>query len=80
MGYVVVVFAIMNTAALVAVGWYLRELWTELPNFISTAIGDEVRKQDDRIEKRLERRDRPAGEAPETIGDGAMRVGVPYRR
>jgi len=80
MGYVVVVFAIINTAALVAVGWYLRECWRDLPMYVSTAIQDEVRKQDDRIEKRLERRERPTEEAPETIIDGAMRVGRPYRR
>jgi len=53
MGYLVVVFAMVNTAALLTVGWYLRECWKELPMYVSTAIQDEVRKQDDRIEKRL---------------------------
>ena len=80
MGYVVVVFAIINSAALLAVGWYLRGIYRELPMYVGTAIGDEVRKQDDRIEKRLERRERPADEAPESSRDGAMRVGQPYRR
>jgi len=82
MGYVVVVFCIINTAAFLAVGWYLRAVYLELPMYVSTAIGDEVRKQDDRIEKRLARVDRPAADAnaPEPIADGAMRVGRPYRR
>lgn len=80
MGYVVVVFAIINSAALVAVAWYVSQLWRELPNFVATAIGDEVRKQDDRIEKRLERRERPAEDVPETAHDGVMRIGQPYRR
>ena len=80
MGYVVVVFAIINTAALLAMGWYLRDIYREWPIYVGTAIGDEVRKQDDRIEKRLERRERPTEDAPETMQSGAMRVGQPYRR
>lgn len=80
MGYVVVVFAIINSAALLAVAWYLTQLWRELPTFVATAIGDEVRKQDDRIEKRLARAERPAEDMPETVRDGAMRPGVPFRR
>ena len=82
MGYVVVVFCLINTAAILAVGWGLWYLYRELPMYVTTAIGDEVRKQDDRIEKRLARVERPAGDSsvPEPIADGAMRVGRPYRR
>ena len=80
MGYVVVVFAIINTAALVAAGWFLRDFIRDGPGFVERAIAEEIRKQDDRIEKRLERRERQPEDAPETLRDGAMRVGVPYRR
>jgi len=82
MGYVVVVFAIINSAALLAVGWYLRECWRELPMYVSTAIQDEVRKQDDRIEKRLSRASGPTQEGPETVRDGAVRLqaGRPFNR
>lgn len=82
MGYVVVVFCLINTAALVAVGWYLRECWRELPMYVSTAIQDEVRKQDDRIEKRLARASEPAGtdERPAPTPVDGMRAGQPMRR
>ena len=81
MGYVVVVFAIINAAALLAVGYYLRECWRELPEYVSTAIQDEVRKQDDRIEKRLAKAITPVGsdEGPVSIKDG-IRAGVSVRR
>jgi len=82
MGYVVVVFAIINAAALLGVGYFLRELWRDLPTYVGTAIQDEVRKQDDRIEKRLAKAIAPvtSGEGtPVTATDG-MRPGVPYRR
>jgi len=83
MGYVVVVFAIINTMALAAVGWYLRECWRDLPGYVAGAIQDEVRKQDDRIEKRLARAVDPAGNEKgplPTREDVALQVGQPYRR
>jgi len=82
MGYVVVVFAIINAAALLGVGYFLRELWRDLPNYVGTAIQDEVRKQDDRIEKRLAKAIAPAGngEGPPVAATDGMRAGVPWRR
>lgn len=83
MGYVVVVFTIINAAALIAVGWCLWYLWRELPMYVSTAIQDEVRKQDDRIEKRLAKvQGKPqSGEQPiEEPFDGRMVAGRPHRR
>jgi len=84
MGYVVVVFCLINTAALLAVGWYLRECWRDLPNYVGTAIQDEVRKQDDRIEKRLAKREESPGSDAGTVSNiGAtdgMRAGQPWRR
>ena len=86
MGYVVVVFAIINAAALLGVGYFLRELWHDLPTYVGTAIQDEVRKQDDRIEKRVQklaegpRSDQePQGSATRLARDG-IRAGVPVRR
>jgi len=83
MGYVVVVFCIINGVALAAVGYYLRECWKELPMYVSTAIQDEVRKQDDRIEKRLAKREAPEGN-PQGINPNGeapgLRPGMPFRR
>jgi len=83
MAYVVVVFCLLNTLALGAVGWYLRECWRELPMYVSTAIQDEVRKQDDRIEKRLQKREEPAVTEQGSVSNGdagGLRVGQPFRR
>lgn len=82
MGYVVVVFTIINTAALLAVGYFLRELWRELPGYVGTAIQDEVRKQDDRIEKRLAKAIAPAAndEGPPVAATDGMQAGRSYRR
>ena len=82
MGYVVVVFCLINTAALLAVGWYLRECWRDLPTYVGTAIQDEVRKQDDRIEKRLAKREEPPGNemGTNTGSYDGMKAGQPWRR
>jgi len=83
MGYVVVVFCLINALALAAVGWYLRECWRDLPSYVGTAIQDEVRKQDDRIEKRLAKREEAATteQGIESTVDGAGPVvGQPFRR
>ena len=84
MAYVVVVFALLNTAALLAVGWYLRECWRDLPQYVSTAIQDEVRKQDDRIEKRLARAVGQDGDKVENdFSSGytdVLKPGAPLRR
>ena len=83
MAYVVVVFCMINALALGAVGWYLRECWRDLPNYVGTAIQDEVRKQDDRIEKRLARAvDKVETETDEigTPSRDGLRSGMPFRR
>lgn len=72
----------VNTAALLAVVWFIWEFMKDGPEFVATAIQDEIRKQDDRIEKRLSRAAGPAvddaGHEPTAIGD--LRPGQPYRR
>ena len=84
MAYVVVVFAIINVAALVgtmALLWYIRR---EYPLIVGTVIQDEVRRQDDRIEKRLAK---VQGASGETVANDfstgytdVLRPGVPMRR
>lgn len=83
MGYVVVVFAIINSAFLVAVALGFFALREDLVTTVVTVIGDEVRKQDDRIEKRLAKpQGKPAidGEDLALPSDGRMVAGRTYRR
>jgi len=84
MAYVVVVFAIINSAFLVAgaIGFYY--LHQDILTSVGTVIQEEVRRQDDRIEKRTEK---ARGRAEETVPvamdgqpTGGPRVGQPYRR
>jgi len=83
MAYVVVVFTIINSAALVWMALIVLALTQDLPTIVETAVQDEIRKQDDRIEKRLAKgQGKPAtDEEPLAIpSDGRMVVGRPYRR
>lgn len=83
MGYVVVVFAIINTLALGWAAMILLNLGGDLMASVETVIQDEVRKQDDRIEKRLAKREGSPATGEESLAtpaDGRMEVGRPYRR
>ena len=83
MGYVVVVFAIINTAALAGLGVVLFYITKDMPGWVETAIQVEVRKQDDRIEKRLVRAQGPVEDSGGTTYDGmpgVIRPGKPLRR
>jgi len=83
MAYVVVVFAIINSAFLVAVALGFMALREDLLTSVGTVIQDEVRKQDDRIEKRVAKREGPAGIEEEPLAipsDGRMQAGRPHRR
>jgi len=83
MAYVVVVFAIINSAFLVAVALGFMALREDLLTSVETAVGDEVRKQDDRIEKRLAKREGSPETDEESLAipsDGRMVVGRPFRR
>ena len=55
MAYVVVVFCIINGFALVWGALLLAGFLKDMPAIVETAIQDEVRKQDERIEKRAQR-------------------------
>jgi len=83
MAYVVVAFAIINSAALILVALYLMELTRDIPTIVETVIVDEVRKQDDRIEKRVAKvqgKPETGEEALAMVPDGRIAVGRPLRR
>ena len=83
MAYVVVVFAIINSAFLVAVALGFMALREDLLTSVETAVGDEVRKQDDRIEKRVAKVQGSAETGEESLAipsDGRMVAGRPQRR
>jgi len=82
MAYVVVVFAIINTAALLAMGVLLFYITRDMPGWVETAVADEIRKQDDRIEKRQAKVSRTPEEDDGMISgalDGVL-PGRPIRR
>ena len=87
MAYVVVVFAIINAAAILGVAFFFWGIAQDYPKMVQTAIQDEVRKQDDRIEKRLARvqgvQTDPDGNLTDPAvlaGVSAVRAGVRVRR
>jgi len=83
MAYVVVAFAIINSAILAWAVLMVLSYGEELGAIVETAIQDEVRKQDDRIEKRLAKREGPPGNGEEPLAlptDGKIEVGRPHRR
>jgi len=83
MDYVVVVFAIINSGFLIAVALGFMALREDLLTSVETAVGDEVRKQDDRIEKRLLKVQGKPGNDEEELAvrhpDGIV-AGSPFRR
>jgi len=79
MAYVVVVFTIINSAALVWVAFILLGVIQDLPAIVESAILEEIRKQDDRIEKRHQRAQGPAEDVPVTHND-RLQSGMPLRR
>lgn len=83
MAYVVVVFAIINSAAILVAWLGFIALRDELVTHVGTMIEDEVRRQDDRIEKRLAKgQGKPATDGDDLAlpSDGRLEVGRPYRR
>jgi len=83
MAYVVVVFAIINSGFLLLAGMLLLNLRVDLMECVVTAVEDEIRKQDDRIEKRVAKVQGTGAKAEEpldTPADGRVEVGRPYQR
>ena len=82
MGYVVVVFCMLNGIAFLVAAYYIVGIGNDLIEIVRTAVQDEIRKQDDRIEKRLAKAVAPAanGEGTERAGTDGVRAGQPLRR
>ena len=79
MAYVVIVFCMINVIALVALALIFLNFTQDILTSVETVILEEVRKQDDRIEKRLQRAAGPEEDSPPTPRDGLV-VGQPLRR
>lgn len=79
MAYVVVVLTILNGLALAYAAWHFWTLLPVLEETIRTSMNEEVKKQDDRIEKRLQRAQGQESDLTETSPDGIM-AGRPLRR
>ena len=83
MAYVVVACVVVNVVALALIALFFWGIAQDYPRMVQTAIEDEVRRQDDRIEKRIARATDTPRTDPDAIGtvptDG-LRAGMPYRR
>lgn len=79
-----VALIVVMLAVLVALGasaWYIRSLDERISGILADAIAKEIRMQDDRIQKRVQRMDGPASEPAQTPIDSSDAViGRPYRR
>jgi len=83
MAYVVVVFAIINSAALVLVAYFVLAALNDAVAIVGSTVEDEIRKQDDRIEKRLAKVQGTRQNDEETQGTHSnerVEVGRPLRR
>lgn len=84
MAYVVVVSSLINVLALLAVAYFFWGSIQDIPTIVESAIQDEVRRQDDRIEKRAQRAGGQTEDTVPTAVDGVsktgLRPGEPYRR
>ena len=82
MAYVVVVSGLINVMALVAVAYFFWGVAQDYPRMVQMAVDDAVRKQDDRIEKRLAKAAETAGNGQEPLPAGikGIRAGQSVRR
>jgi len=84
MAYVVVVFAIINVAALLGATAFLWWVGRDYATIVATVIQEEVRRQDDRIEKRVARAQGPTEDTVtndfSTGYTDVLKPGVPHRR
>lgn len=78
MDIVSIVIIVLNLLAMAALGYKLYLLDGEVTAVIQDAISQQIRLQDDRIEKRVARKEgQPSDTAPTPV-DG--QIGRPYRR
>ena len=76
---IVVMLAVLTALGVSA--WYIRTLDERVSGILADAIAKEIRMQDDRIQKRVQRMDGQASEAEPTPVDSQQpQIGRPYRR
>jgi len=77
-----IIVLVLNILAVAAGAYIVWTLTRHLHGWVLGAISEEIRKQDDRIQKRLQRMEGPDGETSPTRSDRneTNMVGRPYRR
>ncbi len=82
MGVSFIVVIVLNLLALAILGVYVYRLDARVADILRDAIAKEIRLQDDRIEKRVSRREGHVSDSNETSEDGMFQgaAGRPYRR
>lgn len=81
MVYVNVILIVLNLLAIVSVSWYVYKLDARVLDHLSDAISQQIRLQDDRIEKRVSRAQGQSEDSEKTPQDNNSGViGRPYRR
>lgn len=78
MGYAFIVVTILNILALAAGTYTVWMLRGQLQGWVLAAMGEEIRKQDDRIRKQLERADGREADVKRTQ-DANGAEGYPYQ-
>jgi hypothetical protein len=78
------IVALLGVAVLVAGSWRMQWRWNQDMQYrISDAVDEAVKRQDDRIRKKLERSTSPdIGQPPDSVGTAlnGIKAGVPVRR
>ena len=85
MAYANIIVLVLNILAVAAGAYIVWTLTRHLQGWVLAAISEEIRKQDDRIQKRLQRMDGSGSDTSSTGTDGDgqssnRQVGRPYRR
>ena len=75
-----IILGIVNASGLGYIAYALARSHEDIPGLVAEAVDDAVKRQDDRIRKRMEREPQTDnGQAPEQAWTGIM-PGVPLRR
>ena len=81
MVYVNIIVIVLNLLAIAAGSWYVYRLDDRVLLHLSDAISQQIRLQDDRIEKRVSRAQGQPDDAEKTPNDNSVGViGRPFRR
>jgi len=77
-----IIVLVLNILAVAAGAYIVWTLTRHLQGWVLGAISEEIRKQDDRIQKRLQRMEGPDADTRSTRSDRneSNMVGRPYRR